>query len=187
MDRIRDLHYGAILADPPWRYVTWSDRGRGKCPDGAGHYDVMDLDEIVALPVDRKAKPDAVLFLWVIDSMLPQGLEVMRAWGFTFKTVAFTWVKRTRHGRWAFGNGRWTRGNPEQCLLGTRGRPRRQDAGVRQLIEAPLREHSRKPDETYDGVERLVAGPYLELFARHRRPGWDAWGNQLPPRERIRP
>ena len=116
---------------------------------------------------------------------MPDALQVIDAWGFVYKTCAFTWLKGTTLPLFPdepmkdkMGLGHWTRANSEVCLLATRGKPKRMDAGVRQVIQAPLREHSRKPDEVYERVERLVEGPYLELFARRRWPGWEAWGNE---------
>lgn len=178
--------YGAIMADPPWHFNTWSDKGRNRCPDAPAqqkglaerHYSTMSLAEIKTLPVKQVAAADCALFLWSVDCMLPAALSIGEQWGFTFKTVAFTWVKRKIDGGAHIGLGYWTRGNPEQCLLFTRGKPRRQSASVRQLIEAPRREHSRKPDEASSRVEALVTGPYLELFARTTREGWDSWGDQ---------
>ena len=102
------------------------------------------------------------------------------AWNFVYKTVAFTWAKTTKDGAgFPIGCGYWTRANPEQCLLATRGRPQRLSRAVRQLILTPRREHSRKPDEVYDRIEALVPGPYLELFARAPREGWHSWGNEV--------
>lgn len=153
------------------------------------HYPTMPLDEIKVVPVASLAATDCCLFLWTIDSFLPAALQVGIAWGFVFKTVAFYWVKTARSHSTArpfpMGTGYWTRANPEQCLLFTRGRPKRLSGGVEKLIVAQRREHSRKPDEQYDRIEALVAGPYCELFARHRRPGWDAWGNQLPEQKEF--
>ncbi len=102
----------------------------------------------------------------------------MHEWGFEYKTAAFTWAKTTSKDNWHFGCGYWTRANAELCLLGTRGTPKRLSRAVRQLLISPVREHSRKPDETHERIERLVAGPYLELFARQSRPGWTTWGNE---------
>lgn len=183
--------YGAILADPPWRFATWSDKGRGRCPDGRWtvpsgqptsqprHYDTMPIETILALPVRDLAADDCVLFLWTTKPMLPAALDVGRTWGFEYKTRAFCWVKTTKHGKKHLGMGHWTRANPEDCLLFTRGSPKRLSRSVRELIEAPVREHSRKPDETYERIEALVAGPYFELFARTRRDGWDQWGDEI--------
>lgn len=175
-------HYAVIAADPPWHFKTRSETRQTRAP--SNHYSTMTIDEIKALPVAELAARDSVLLLWVLNSMLPQGLEVMDAWGFAFKTMAFTWAKTTSKtdGSWApkfhMGLGYWSRQNSESCLLGVRGKPKRTGRDVRQLIIAPRREHSRKPDEFFHGVERLLSGPYLELFARQRRPGWEAWGNQ---------
>jgi N6-adenosine-specific RNA methylase IME4 len=120
------------------------------------------------------------LFLWATDPSLPQALEVMAAWGFVYKTVAFTWAKTTKDGTgFPIGCGYWTRANPEQCLLATRGRPQRLSRAVPQLVLAPRREHSRKPDQVYERIEALVPGPYLELFAREQRPGWDSRGYEV--------
>lgn len=171
-------HYGAIVVDPPWSFTTYSAKGKGRSPEN--HYGCMTMADIKAMPVADLSSPDCALFLWVTDPTLPIGLEVMAAWGFTYKTVAFTWAKRTRtDAKWHLGCGYWTRANPEMCLLGTKGKPTRLARDVRQLVVAPVREHSRKPDEIRECVERLVAGPYLEMFARERRPGWDSWGNEV--------
>jgi N6-adenosine-specific RNA methylase IME4 len=117
---------------------------------------------------------------------MPEAFEVIKAWGFEYKTCAFSWMKArgTQPDLFRdemdvqFGLGYWTRANSEVCLLATRGKPKRINADVRQGIIEPRREHSRKPDCVPGRIERLVAGPYLELFARTTRPGWDSWGNQ---------
>lgn len=195
--------YGAILADCPWRMRMWSEAGRNRSPDfidrsrqrrnaAERHYATMPIEQIKALPVEALAAPDCVLFLWAVDPMLPHALEVGAAWGFEYKTVAFYWAKMRREGSrrgeafdamdlklFPMGTGYWTRPNPEQCLLFTRGNPKRLSAAVRKLIVSPRREHSRKPDEVYDRIEALVDGPYCEMFARNQRPGWTAWGNQV--------
>jgi N6-adenosine-specific RNA methylase IME4 len=165
--------YRALLGDPAWSFKTYSAKGTGR--SAVSHYDVMSVDEIAAYgsAIQAMTADDAVLFLWVPDSMLKHGLQVMEAWGFAYKCLAFVWCKRTKHGKWHFGNGFWTRANPEICLLGTRGHPKRVSAAVRKLIEAPVREHSRKPDEVYGSIMELVEGPYVELFSRRSWPGWD--------------
>ena len=169
--------YATICADPPWTFSVWSDKGKGRSAER--HYDVMSLADIKALPVGDIAAPDCALFLWAINSMLPQAFGVIEAWGFTFRTVAFTWAKRVKSDTaWHMGLGYWTRQNSESCLLATRGKPKRVSKGERELIVAPRREHSRKPDEAYERIERLLPGPYLDLFSRQTRPGWTAWGNQ---------
>lgn len=182
---LRRRHYGAILADPPWSFLTRSDKGKDRSPEQ--HYNCMSLDEIKALPVAEIAAKDCVLFLWTIDTHLPMALDVIRAWGFTHKSRAFVWAKLNRGGgllearddkAWFKGMGFWTRANPEDCLLATVGAPKRQSASVRRLLVAERREHSRKPDETYERIEALVPGPYAELFSRSHRAGWDAMGNE---------
>jgi N6-adenosine-specific RNA methylase IME4 len=169
--------FGVIYVDPPWRFTTYSAAGRGRTADA--WYDTMSLDEIKALPVAARAASNCALFCWVTDPFLETAFDVLRAWGFKFKTVAFYWVKLNKDGTPFKGLGHWTRGNPEQCLLATRGSPPRLSGNVDKLIMSPRREHSRKPDEVYDRIEKLVDGPYLELFARTTRAGWDAFGNEI--------
>jgi N6-adenosine-specific RNA methylase IME4 len=175
--------YKVILADPPWNWKAWSAKGESR--SAKQHYDVMTGNELRDLGYQKildwvDEEHGCILFLWAIDSMLPQALELIKYWGFKYKTVAFTWVKLNKNGYTpSMGMGYWTRANPEMCLLATRGKPKRKDKGVRQLIIGKRREHSRKPDEQYERIERLVEGPYLEMFARppHQR-GWDVWGNE---------
>jgi N6-adenosine-specific RNA methylase IME4 len=170
---------GAVLADPPWRFITRSARGEGR--SASQHYQTSPLDVIKALPVASLAADISVLFLWVVDWLLDGALEVIASWGFTYKTVAFTWVKQNRSGDGLFtGMGYWTRANTELCLFATRGNPKRLHADVPQVLLAPVMEHSRKPDEIHDRIERLVPGPYIELYARRERPDWIAWGDELP-------
>lgn len=163
--------YGAIYADPPWAFKAYSGP---RVPQRAAkqHYGVVAHPELVAMSPASVAAPDCALFMWVIDSHLDQAMALIDAWGFRYKTVAFVWNKHR------IGLGYWTRKQAELCLLATRGHPKRLDAGVPQMIREPRREHSRKPDEARKRIERLVAGPYLEMFARNTAPGWDSWGNE---------
>ena len=171
-------HAGAVMMDPPWLDVTWSAKGRGKSVDK--YYQPRTLEWIKSLPVASLCKPDASLTLWHPQAMGDQAHEVMAALGFTFKTEG-AWAKRSSTGRcWHFGTGRILRSAAEFYIVGTRGHPRRQSRSVRNLIVAPVREHSRKPDEIYEHVEQLWSGPYIELFARYPREGWLQWGDQLP-------
>ena len=118
--------------------------------------------------------------MWCVDPMLPEALEVIKAWGFKYKTVGFTWAKQNKNDLGMFtGLGYWTRANPEMCLLATKGKPKRISKSVKQLIVSQRQEHSRKPDEVYERIEQLLDGPYVELFARRERKGWDSWGNEL--------
>lgn len=187
-------HYRAILADPPWHFrartalqmSNWTSRR-----DAEKHYDVMGVDDIAAMPVRELAAKDAHLFLWVTGPCLRQAFEVMEAWGFRYSAVAFTWIKlRRAHDPMQLrvtssidrdfhcGLGLTTRKNAEFVLLGRRGNAKRESKSVRELILAPVREHSRKPEEIYHRIREYCVGPYLELFARQERPGWDCWGNE---------
>lgn len=184
---MRRNHYRAILADAPWTFETRADTGKDRSPEQ--HYDCMTLEELKALPVRDIAAKDCVLFFWVIDTHIRMALDVLDAWGFTYKTRAFHWAKLNKGGgkmlagdpkAFFTGMGFWSRANPEDCWLATRGQPKRRETGkgVRRLIIAERREHSRKPDDIYERIETLVEGPYAELFSRSNRPGWDAMGNE---------
>jgi N6-adenosine-specific RNA methylase IME4 len=171
-----NLHgYSVIYLDPPWTFETYSAKGEGR--SAKRHYQTMSLKEIAELPVKYLARRDCVMLCWVTMPMLPQALQVIKGWGFTYKTVAFTWMKKNPKTKGLFfGNGYWTRSNAELCILATRGKPKRVFADVPQAILAPVREHSRKPDEIYERIERLLDGKYLELFARTTRQNWHSWG-----------
>ncbi len=176
--------YQVIYADPPWTFATYSGKGKGRSAEA--HYRCLSIEQLCEIPVAEWAAKDCVLFLWTTDPLLRQALKVIDAWGFTFKTVGFYWAKLNKSAPRMFlterdfftGLGFWTRANVEQCLLATRGHPKRAAKDVRRLVIAPRREHSRKPDEIYGRIERLMEGPYLELFARNTRPGWDIWGDE---------
>src|SRR5262245_54679158 len=186
-------HYGAILADPPWAFNLWWGGRSNKTPAGVPsratepHYQVIREPELNALPVGKLGAEHCVLFLWTCWPVLPWAMRTIAAWGFNYKTCGFCWVKAHAQQLEMFQDdiephmtlGYWTRSNSEICLLATRGTPKRIGTDVRQAIIAPRREHSRKPDGIHERIERLVAGPYLELFARQRRPGWDCWGNEV--------
>lgn len=169
--------YRCILADPPWRFALHSAKGEGKAPQA--HYGCMDLAWIKALPVADLAHPDGcALVMWATAPMLPHALETLAAWGFTFKSAG-AWAKQSPTGKsWAFGTGYCYRSATEFWLLGTVGRPVQQSRSIRNLIVAPRREHSRKPDQMHRDLEALWPGPRCELFARATIPGWTAWGNQ---------
>lgn len=184
--------YRVILADPPWRFKTWSDKGKGRSAEA--WYDCLDLDAIKALPVRDWATENCVLFLWCTWPMIFRAEEVFTAWGFEYSGLAWEWIKyNSATDKYAFGLGYGTRKNLEPCLLGRRDNPKLLDRSVRDFIMAPRREHSRKPDEQYERIERMFAGPRLELFARTTRSGWDAWGHEVgrldsgaPPKRRWR-
>lgn len=177
--------FACILADPPWGFRTFA--GEDCVPTLAEDpYPTMTLDELKALPVQAVAADDCLLVMWVISSHVPQGIELAEAWGFTYRSLGPVWPKERFPDQMEMfgdapicdlGMGYWFRQQAEIAFVFGRGSPRRLDAGVRQIVSAPRREHSRKP-EIHGRLERLVAGPYLELFARRSRPGWTTWGNQ---------
>lgn len=176
-----------IAADPPWRFKSNSLAKPGR--NAARHYACMDAAAIKALPVEELAAPQAALMLWITGPFLAIGahLPVMAAWGFKPSGMAFVWIKLNPKAASLFflstdlamGGGFTTRKNAEFCLIGKRGRSVRESASVHEVIIAPRRQHSRKPDEFYDRVERYTGGPYVELFARQPRPNWMAWGNEV--------
>jgi N6-adenosine-specific RNA methylase IME4 len=175
------MKYSIILADPPWHFKAWSEAGSKRNGIAAAHYKTMPLDAICALPVKELAEKDCVLFLWATWPNMQEALEVIRAWGFTYKTAAFVWIKQHRGGFGLhMGLGYWTRANTEPCLLAVKGSPKRVSKSVRQTVLAPLREHSRKPDEVHEKILDLMGDlPRIELFARRPYPGWDVWGDEV--------
>lgn len=186
----RRNHYRVILADPPWSFLTRSDKGKDRSPDR--HYTTMTIDQIKALPVRDLAAKDCVLFMWVIDTHAAMALDIIKAWGFTYKTVGLYWAKTNRDGTFFSGTGYWTRANPEhayeayfgeeqeveRCFLNTVGRPKRVNKDVPRLIVSNRREHSRKPEDAWERIERLCDGPYLELFGREQHGNWSVFGNE---------
>ena len=168
--------YNIIYADPPWKHDAWA--AGNKAPNL--HYPTMTTEEISALPISELADNDCALFLWATYPHLPEALQVIKAWGFDYSTAAFVWVKKNKTADTPFfGCGAWTRANSEICLLATRGHVQRLDASISQIIEAPIEEHSKKPDIVRELIERLVGKlPRIELFCRHPAVGWDIWGNE---------
>lgn len=172
--------YNIIYADPPWSY---SDSG---CAGAAAtQYSTMKIDELKKLPVNPAggiAADDCVLFMWATYPKMQEALDLIEVWGFTYKSIAFQWVKQNRSGNgFFFGLGRWTRGNSEPCLIAVKGKPKRISASVGQLVFSPLRKHSQKPPEVRDKIVELMGDlPRIELFAREAAPGWDAWGDEAP-------
>ena len=171
--------YTIIYADPPWVYSVWSKKGFGR--NAESHYPTMKLSDICTLSVADIADKDSVLFLWATYPNLREAFAVIDAWGFVYKTVAFTWVKRNKKSAGFFvGLGHWTRANAEICLLATKGKPKRVSKSVRQIIDTPIERHSKKPDEIRDRIVELIGDvPRIELFAREKADGWDVFGNEV--------
>lgn len=171
--------FATILADPPWQF---QNRTGKMAPEHKRllRYPTMDFDEIQQLPVAKLAAAQSHLYLWVPNALLKEGLETMRSWGFTYKTNLIWFKIRKDGGPDGRGVGFYFRNVTELILFGVRGSMRTLPPGRTQvnLVSTQKREHSRKPDEIYDVIESCSPGPYLELFARFRRPGWSQWGNE---------
>jgi N6-adenosine-specific RNA methylase IME4 len=172
--------FPVVYADPPWPFETRGRLARGAVTD---HDGTVPIDQIKALPIASLAADDAVLLLWCTWPHIVLGthVEVIRAWGFKPSTCAFVWIKQKPDGDGLHtGMGYWTRSNSEVCLLATRGSPTRLAADVHQVVLAPVGEHSAKPEEVRRRIERLLEGPYLELYGRKKVAGWSCWGNEIP-------
>lgn len=176
-----DKKYHIIYADPPWQYKVWSrDTGLGRSAES--HYKTMNKKEIQDMgeTIERISEKDCALFLWVTMPNLIEGLELIKKWGFTYKTCAFSWMKVYSNGNPFVGMGYWTRSNLEICLLATKGKPKRISKSVKQAIIEKPREHSRKPDCVRERIVELMGDlPRIELFARQYADGWDCWGNEV--------
>ena len=195
-----DKKYQVILADPPWDFKTYSDAGRGRNADQ--HYPTQGIEWIKSLPVKKLADTKCALFMWVTDTHLEQGFDVLKAWGFKYVTVGFYWAKLNKNINrsnanldkdMSFGMGYYTRANPEPCLAASNNEevdmcllartskaPERHSKSVRKLIFEERREHSRKPDSIYSKINELFGkdSTKIELFARTSVEGYDCWGNQ---------
>ncbi|MES5483607.1 MT-A70 family methyltransferase [Bradyrhizobium sp. INPA03-11B] len=184
--------FGSIGSDPQWKFLTRSAAGEGRSANI--HYKTEEVDKIKDLPVGQLLADDGAFYMWMVDWCPQDALDLLAHWGLKHITTAFTWVKTNSaasidvfdtfaDSTWHMGQGYWTRANPEQCWFATKAdskqKPKRLHADVRQLIVAPVMEHSRKPDEWLDRIERLTGGDYLELQARRIRPGWVSWGDEL--------
>jgi len=173
--------YQIIYADPPWRF---GDRFKGRYQQNPleRHYPTMTTNEIKSIPVEKIIDDDAILFLWTTDAHLPDALEVIKSWGFEYKTIGFIWNKKLTDGRQVYYMGRWTVKSSELCLLATRGHIHSEikNHKVKQLVNAKRKEHSYKPEEVRKRIEKLMGElPRIELFARNRIEGWDTYGNEL--------
>jgi len=180
--------FSTILIDPPWRFANRTGK---MAPEHRRlrRYRTMSFAEIAALPIGQLAREKSHLYLWCPNALLPEGLETMRAWGFTYKTN-LVWLKvRKDGGPDGRGVGFYFRNVTELLLFGVRGRIRTLAQGRRQVnvLIARKQEHSRKPDDVYTLIEQCSPGPYLELFARQRMPGWEQWGEEVDTYKLTRP
>lgn len=173
---LRMMGYGAILADPPWHYRMYSEKGHAKSP--MAHYDTMSDDDLKALPVGQLAQRDCLLIMWAVWPRLPFAIEVMKAWGFKYVTGG-SWVKRTPYGKIRWGTGYTLRSGCEPFLVGRIGEPQGQPRNILNVIDAVAREHSRKPPEMRALVEAITPAAFrCEIFAREPWAGNDVWGNE---------
>jgi len=172
--------FSTILADPPWRFQNSTGKMAPE-HERLHRYSTLSIEEIRALPVESLANPKSHLYLWVPNALLPWGLEVMQAWGFTYKTNLVWYKVRKDGGPDGRGVGFYFRNVTELLLFGVKGKMRTLDPGRTQvnLVATRKREHSRKPDEMYRIIESCSPGPYLELFARTKKEGWSSWGDQV--------
>ena len=179
--------YSIIYADPPWSYYNDST-AKSNCTTVRGMrrppYDVMSSDDIKKIPVETLADVNSILFIWTTDYHLEKCIEVINAWGFKYKTVAFAWHKKTKQGKPVCFMGAYTmKSGIELCLLGTRGRDAHKlvkKHNVRSLIESARLNHSKKPDEARERIVELCGDiPRIELFARQKTSGWDVFGNEV--------
>ena len=174
------MRFNILYIDCPWQYKVYSKKGQGRSAEN--HYSTMGKEDIYNLDIEGIAADDCVLFLWVTFPCLLEGLEAIRSWGFTYKTLGFAWVKRCKKqtDKWFWGLGFWTRANPEICLIATKGNPKRVSKAVHSVIEAPVERHSKKPDIVRDKIVELMGElPRAELFARQRYDGWVCLGNEI--------
>jgi N6-adenosine-specific RNA methylase IME4 len=177
-----DKKYQIIYADPPWSYYCGGKKNASR------HYKCQPIQWIWDLPVKNITDANCILFLWSTFPVLPQCIETIKRWGFRYATNGFVWVKRNRvSNSWFWGCGNYTRANAEICLIGVKGSIKRKSKSVHSVLDDSIMEHSRKPDCARNRIVKLCGDlPRIELFARQRVEGWDAWGNQvdaasLPP------
>jgi N6-adenosine-specific RNA methylase IME4 len=177
---VKDKSYGAILADPPWRF---QNRTGKMAPEHKrlSRYTTLSMQEIKEIPVWLVAGQNSHLYLWVPNALIKEGLQVMESWGFEYKTNLIWHKVRKDGGPDGRGVGFYFRNTTEMILFGIRGKIRTLAQGRSQvnIIKSCKREHSKKPDELYKIIESCSPGPYLELFARGKRPNWDQWGNEV--------
>ena len=175
------MKYKIIYADPPWQYRDKRDKHPRICGGARSHYSTMPLEDIKKLPIESISDDNAMLFLWATFPMLKEALEVIEAWGFTYKTLGFSWIKTYPNGKPFFGIGWYTKSNAEVCLIGIRGKPWKASNSVSSVIISTKGKHSEKPPEVREKIVQFLGDvPRIELFAREVIDGWDRWGNQVP-------
>lgn len=172
--------YKIIYADPPWSYKNGKGHPRW-AGDALAHYPTMSIEDIKALPVQEIADKDSILFLWVTFPNFQEGLDTLKAWGFEYKTLGFSWIKlNPKNGKPFFGVGYYTKSNCEVCLIGVKGKAPKESNKVSSVIMEPRGKHSKKPTIVRDKIVELCGDlSRIELFARESAEGWDVWGNEV--------
>ena len=173
--------YKIIYADPPWSYRDKRDKHKRICGGALSHYNTMTLKDICSIPVGSFSEDNCMLFLWATFPNIKEALSVIEAWGFTYKTLGFSWIKTNkRNGKPFFGIGYYTKSNCEVCLIGVRGKPIKVSNSISSVVISPREGHSKKPDIVRSKIVKLCGDiPRIELFAREKTPGWDVWGNEV--------
>ena len=171
--------YNIIYADPPWNFKHYSDKGRDRSP--ANYYRLQDIEDLKKLSIEKLADDNCILFMWVTHPFLEKAMDVIKVWGFKYKTVGFVWVKKNKKSdSWFWGMGYWTRSNSELCLIATKGSPQRKSSSVHELVCTRIEKHSKKPDIVKEKIVELMGDiPRIELFARDKTEGWDVWGDEI--------
>lgn len=168
--------YSIIYIDPPWNY---KDKGcNGNCNQ---YYNTLTLEDLKLFPIPEIADTNSVLFIWITYPMIPEGLELIKSWGFIYKTIGFQWIKENKHNKQFFiGTGHWTRSNSEACFIATKGKISALNHNIHQIIKSPITKHSEKPTIIYKKIVELMGDiPRIEIFARKEVYGWDCFGNQI--------
>lgn len=175
---MKNKKYKIIYADPAWSY---SDKRKGSLGGASNHYSTMALSDIKNLPISNFADENCILFLWVTLPLIQEGLDTMKAWGFKYKTLGFSWIKLNKKNQKPFfGIGHYTKSNCELCLIGIKGRPEIKDNTISSVLIEAKAEHSKKPDSVRNKIIQLMGDiPRIELFARQKIKGWDSWGNEI--------
>jgi len=179
-----DKKYNIIYADPPWQFSSpkFRNRGRGFGNRVEDRYSTLSHTELSALPLESISKKDCILFMWVVDSHLEKALEVMKNWGFRYSTIGFMRVKKTNKNNYCYNYGTYTLKSTEICLIGIKGKLKniKKSNNVKSLVFAERTIHSKKPEDVRKRIEDLCLDlPRIELFARQKTSGWDAWGDEV--------
>jgi len=184
---VEQKKYQIIYADPPWNYCATGNTIPQRAKAGQS-YVPMRMVDLYSLDISKIAEDNCALFMWATAPLMPEALYLLKCWGFEYKTIAFTWVKKNKKNKTSnfWGMGSWTRSNPEFCLLAVKGKPKAISHSIHSIGEYPIMEHSKKPEEFAESIVKLCGDiSRIELFARDKKEGWDVWGNQIESIEQL--